>query len=77
MTEKEKELAENAVRDSVNGLREAMLLNFKLDPEVSAYINQIAEQEIKYGLDDIDRIDHPIKSNPSEWYVETNPHWPM
>lgn len=80
MTEKERELAKMAVEASVNGFKNNLLANLRFTPQALECIEDLAESEIKDGLDDIDRIDnpnHPANCRGDYFYVEYNHHWPM
>ncbi len=81
MTEKERELAKMAVRDSVEGLKDRILLNWNLGDGEREYLLRLAELEIRDGFDDIDRIsnpEHPAnKVEKYTWFTEYNSHHPM
>lgn len=81
MTDEERDLAKKAVRVSVEGLKDRVLLNISFPPDAEALIEQLAQEEIFAGEDDIDRIsnpEHPAnKVEKYTWFTEYNSHHPM
>ena len=78
MTEQETRKAKQAVTDSVKGLKDWIFINFSFSEESKKRIEEYASAEIRYGHDDIDRLDESYSYDGArEFYTEWNPHHPM